>query len=251
MKMLMVLAAVAAVLIASPKADALISVHYDRAGWEAQVSGLVTEDLNSLVADLTLTMGGASWIGPTGMQITNVQSPNDGNKDSQLTTNGAHARNIDGTSFLTWSGTTGSEPWTRIDLPVANAYGVGVDYNVQSPSNDSDGRPHNSFYFNTVGNSGQVDGGGTFGFGTLVNDSDDARPLQGFFGVIDDQGGIGFMEVGSIWTNWQGFGVDNFVYATTLGGGGGGGTEGGLPIPEAGPLGLVSFGILALRWRRR
>ena len=228
------------VAIAAQSATAAITEYYSRAEWEAALGVVVVEDINTLENDIAFSTAGDNTSFGT-HTFTSVNSPTGGYRGVTFTTNGGNPRNIDGTPFLTWSGTTGSEPWVEITVP--ESFGVGVDYNVQSESNDSDNRPHNSFYFDVTGNSGQVDGGGNHGFGKLVNDTDQFGvgnvPLTGFFGVIDDQGGITSYGVGSVWTNFQSFGVVNFSYGT--------------PVPEPSSILLATIGLwgLAFNLRRR
>lgn len=237
-----------AALAAMPRpAGAAITTYYDRAAWQAALSGVAVRDVNAVTADVNLsTVGATATVGDLTFQ--RVLSPLNGSGGSIfLLADGTNGRAIDGTPFLYWSGTTGSQPYTLVTLPTA-AFGVGVDWNAPSPSSDSDRRPHNSFYFDVTGNSGRLANGGRIGGGFLVNDEDlfgvGNVPKGGFFGVIDDQGGITSFRVGSVWTNFQAFGVDNFSFATGLAGT-------ATAVPDPGTLALVGAGLAGVCLARR
>jgi len=191
-------------LFSISNASAAIIEYYNRAAWEAALSGIVVETVNSIPSALAL---------PQTIGTHNFTAVNAGPSFVLV-------GNVNGSPGLTWSGSGSSIRRTQITIPMS--YGVGVDYFASAESNDSEipARPHNSYYFKTSGNSGNWWGRAPNNYGELVNDYDQFGvgnvPLNGFYGVIDTLGGITSYQVGTVLTNFQSFGADNFSYATSL-----------------------------------
>lgn len=184
-----------------------LQIYTDRAAWEAALSNVVTEDLESVTEDFylansfeslptaTITVGTHTFTGnmasPAGPILLDTP-PLDG------------ASLMPNTTQISWWGTTGAVPQTIVSIPTA--FGIGFDWKSSAPSYGL----HNSIYLQVYGNSGSIN--------MLLNPFTNAAAgegiTEGFIGVISPCGGISSYTVYSYWTNWQNFSIDNFAYGS-------------------------------------
>lgn len=183
-----------------------LQIYTDRAAWEAALTSVVNEDLESVTEDFflansfenlptaTITVGTHTFTGnmvaPAGPILMDVP-PLDG-------------ASLLPTTQISWWGTTGAIPQTTVSIPTS--FGIGFDWKASAPSYGL----HNSIFLQVYGNSG--------GINMLLNPFTNAAAgegiTEGFIGVISQCGGISSYKVFSNWTNWQNFSIDNFAYGS-------------------------------------
>ncbi len=190
-------------LMSSSRMYGQIQVYTDRAAWEAALSAVVNEDLESATEDFSLAN---SFNMNPGASITVGTHTFTGTISGDATALGLDVPPLEGHSLfpnsnqISWWGTTGGSPNTTVSIPTA--FGIGFDWKSAATSFGL----HNSIYLQATGNSGS--------FYQLLNPNPPTGPAGGFIGIISPCGGINSYTVFSTWTNWQGFSIDNFAYGT-------------------------------------
>ncbi len=177
-----------------------ITVYTDRAAWEAAMSGVVNENLDSATDDVDLGAGSATvgshvfsgfYHSPNNIVSLDVP-PLDGNS---LFPN---------TNQISMGG--GEYGFVRTTVETPAAFGFGFDWKA------SGGSPgyYNSLQFAT-------DGGN---FYHTLNEGQYGVPMSGFFGVVSPCGGLNSYELLSATVSVMHFSFDNFSYGTGNAGGG-------------------------------